>query len=162
MTPPTVNVLFVCLGNICRSPTAHGVFQALVDARNLGAAIGVDSAGTGAWHIGNPPDRRATFAARRRGYDLSPLRARQASAADFLAFDYILAMDRDNLRVLESMKPSTYAGELDLLLRYCGEPDLLDVPDPYYGGGDGFEHVLDLVEAAGAALLDRIVERHRL
>lgn len=149
-------ILFVCLGNICRSPTAHGVFQALVRQRDLESAIGVDSAGTGGWHVGEVPDRRATAAARERGYDLSSLRARQVTAADFAAFDYILAMDRDNLRNLEALRPAGYEGQLRLFLDYHPDPSTRDVPDPYYGEGDGFDFVLDLVEEASRGLLREI------
>lgn len=158
----TVKVLFVCLGNICRSPTAHGVFQQYVDNRGLQQAVSVDSAGTGAWHIGNPPDRRATAAAGRRGYDLSPLRARKVIEADFGQFDYIMAMDHDNLDVLESMRPADYPGELGLFLSYGCNSGVLEVPDPYYGGESGFEHVLDQVEAASEGLLEHIASRHGL
>lgn len=157
----TVNVLFVCLGNICRSPTAHAVFQQLVDAGGLGAAIAVDSAGTGDWHIGKPPDLRSTSAAARRGYDLSVLRARQVAAEDFRRHHYILAMDLQNLRDLQELRPADYRGELSLFLNY-GQSALREVPDPYYGDGDGFEQVLDLVEAAAAGLLHAIVLQHGL
>ncbi|TQV81321.1 low molecular weight phosphotyrosine protein phosphatase [Exilibacterium tricleocarpae] len=148
-----VSVLFVCLGNICRSPTAHGVFQHKVAAAGLDHAIRVDSAGTGAWHLGNEPDSRAAAAAQSRGYDLSGLRARQADAGDFDQFDYILAMDRQNLRELKSLRPAAYDGRLDLLLNFGSHPDFAEVPDPYYGGVKGFELVLDLVENAADGLL---------
>lgn len=158
----TVNVLFVCLGNICRSPTAHGVFQEKVRRHNLVDKISVDSAGTGAWHVGNAPDSRATEVAATRGYDLSRLRARKVSPADFHSFDYILAMDNDNLRVLTRMKPSQFRGELQLFLNYGGDLPEVEVPDPYYGGQDGFEFVLDLVESASEGLLEHIRSRHSL
>lgn len=158
----TVNVLFVCLGNICRSPTAHGVFQQRVVNRQLQHLISVDSAGTAAWHCGKPPDRRAAAAAQRRGYDLSALRARQATEGDFEHFHYILAMDRDNLRELQAIAPDNYQGELGLFLEYGHNLPLAEVPDPYYGGVDGFEAVLDLVEAASAGLLEHILARHTL
>ncbi|WP_027856985.1 low molecular weight protein-tyrosine-phosphatase [Marinobacterium jannaschii] len=149
------SVLFVCLGNICRSPTAHGVFQALVERQGLRDQIRVDSAGTGAWHAGESPDSRATQAAARRGYDLSQQVARQVVAADFDQFDYILAMDQANLAHLRQMKPEAYSGYLGLFLDFadCSESE---VPDPYYGGGQGFEQVLDLVESASEGLLDAI------
>lgn len=158
----TVNVLFVCLGNICRSPTAHGVFQEKVRRHNLGDKISVDSAGTGAWHIGNPPDSRATEVAASRGYDLSRLRARKVAPADFHSFDYILAMDNDNLRVLTRLRPGRFQGELQLFLQYGSNLPEIEVPDPYYGGQDGFEFVLDLVESASDGLLEHIRSRHSL
>lgn len=157
----SVNVLFVCLGNICRSPTAHGVFQQLIERHRLQHAIAVDSAGTGDWHIGRAPDRRAAATALQRGYDLSALRARQVSAADFARFDYILAMDAQNLRDLQRLRPAHFGGELDLFLRY-GKSGLREVPDPYYGESDGFAHVLDLVEEAAEGLLRAIARQHRL
>lgn len=146
-------VLFVCLGNICRSPTAHGVFEALVKQRGLENRIDVDSCGTGDWHTGHPPDTRAAAEAAGRGYDLSHLRARQVSAADFDQFDYILAMDRQNLADLESMRPSHFSGHLGLFLPFAGGGRYEEVPDPYYGGDNGFAEVLDMVEAASEGLL---------
>jgi protein-tyrosine phosphatase len=158
MTKKT-NVLFVCLGNICRSPTAHGVFQALVDTENLNEHIRVDSAGTGDWHLGHAPDKRTSAVASERGYDLSDLRARLVEPADFNDFDYIIAMDHENMRNLQAMEPDGYRGELCLLLDHSVSPDFdqyEEVPDPYYGGGDGFGLVLDLVEDACAGLLTHI------
>lgn len=148
-------VLFVCLGNICRSPTAHGVFQALVDQQGLSDVIAVDSAGTAAYHVGNPPDHRSTAVAAKRGYDLSPLRARQARKSDFNEYDYILAMDESNLQNLSEIKPESYTGHLGLFLQFTDMSED-EVPDPYYGGGDGFEYVLDLVESASHGLLEQI------
>lgn len=156
------SVLFVCLGNICRSPTAHGVFQSLVSAQNLEDAIEVDSAGTGSWHLGEAPDRRATQAAENRGYDLAFLRARQLSQADFEHYDYILAMDKENLAELEAMAPADYQGELSLFLDYSDSGKNREVPDPYYGGDHGFDQVLDMVEQAAAGLLLAIRHRHGL
>jgi len=152
-----VSVLFVCLGNICRSPTAHGVFRAKVVAQGLSDQIEIDSAGTAAYHVGNPPDPRSTKAAQRRGYNLSDLRARQAIAADFAKYDYILAMDLQNLSDLEAIAPSGYGGRLALFLDYAGLCSA-EVPDPYYDGEAGFEHVLDLVEEASEGLLQAIKE----
>lgn len=152
-------VLFCCLGNICRSPTAHGVFQQLVDERGLAEIIEVDSCGTGGWHVGEGPDARATAEAKTRGYDLSPLRARQVHEGDFDRFDYIIAMDRANLRDLEAMAPADYPGHLGLFLPFAAL-DEDEVPDPYYGGAGGFADVLDLVEAASAALLEEICRAH--
>lgn len=157
----TVQVLFVCLGNICRSPTAHGVFQHLVERHALQQAIHIDSAGTGDWHIGRAPDQRSSAAALQRGYDLSVLRARQVTPQDFERFDYILAMDEKNLDDLQRMRPANFRGELDLFLRFGGG-HLHEVPDPYYGGEDGFEHVLDLVEEAAQGLLHAIAQKHQL
>lgn len=157
----SVNVLFVCLGNICRSPTAHGVFQHLVNRHQLHETILIDSAGTGDWHIGHPPDKRSTAAALQRGYDLSVLRARQVSRQDFEKFDYILAMDAQNLSDLQQMRPANFRGELDLFLHY-GAGHLNEVPDPYYGGEEGFEQVLDLVEEASDGLLRAIANKHKL
>ena len=149
-------VLFVCLGNICRSPTAHGVFEAQVHADNLQDRVVTDSCGTGDWHVGNPPDPRAMAAAKQRGYDLSSLRARQLSASDFEQFDYILAMDKQNLADLEGMKPDSYAGHLGLFLEFSADATITEVPDPYYTGADGFTDVLALVESASAGLLKAI------
>ncbi|MGK0499417.1 MAG: protein-tyrosine phosphatase [Oceanicoccus sp.] len=152
----TINVLFVCLGNICRSPTAHGVFQQKVIEQKLQHMISVDSAGTAAWHAGKPADSRSTQVAANRGYDLSDLRARQAIVSDFDRFDYILAMDAENLSDLQQLAPSHYQGTLSLFLDFTGN-ETREVPDPYYGAGDGFEHVLDLVEQASDGLLQHII-----
>ena len=158
-----MQLLFVCLGNICRSPTAHGVFQRKLEWAGLDRQVAVDSAGTGAWHIGNAPDPRTQAAARVRGYDLSHLRARQTEPSDFERFDYILAMDRDNLYHLERMKPADYRGHLGLFLDFAAGAQLHEVPDPYYsegeGEGSGFERVLDLVEEASDGLLDEVQRR---
>ena len=149
-------VLFVCLGNICRSPTADGIFRNLVVREKLDQKIVVDSAGTGDWHIGKAPDARTVAAARQRGYDLSVLRARQVNVNDFAGFDYVLAMDKSNLMDLQRMKPSSYAGHLGLFLDFGSRGDYREVPDPYYGGKEGFELVLDLVEDAAQGLLNHI------
>jgi len=154
---PASSVLFVCMGNICRSPTAEGVFRAAVAQAGLAHSIRADSAGTGDWHVGAPPDRRAIQAARRRGYDLTALRARRFEIADFECFGWILAMDTANLRSLEAIKPRGYEGHLGLLLDVAPDLGVREVPDPYYGGPDGFERVLDLVETASAALLARVM-----
>jgi len=151
-----VRLLFVCMGNICRSPTAEGVMRGLLREQGLEDLVEVDSAGTGDWHAGDPPDRRATAAAQARGVRLEGA-ARQVTAADFEDFDLILAADRRNLRDLRPLLPPEARAKLQLLREFdpasAGAPDL-DVPDPYYGGDDGFEHVLDLVEAACRGLLD--------
>ncbi|MDZ7924303.1 MAG: low molecular weight protein-tyrosine-phosphatase [Marinagarivorans sp.] len=154
----TINVLFVCLGNICRSPTAHGVFQKIIDDRGLNNRISVDSAGTAGWHTGKSPDARSQRFAKKRGYDLSDLRARQAIATDFDEFDLILAMDKQNLKDLQALCPSHFAGRLDLFLAFGGS-ELSEVPDPYYEGDDGFEKVLDLVEDACQGLLDHLLSK---
>ncbi|WP_097461206.1 low molecular weight protein-tyrosine-phosphatase [Mangrovitalea sediminis] len=155
-----ISVLFVCLGNICRSPTAHGVFEKMVQDAGLQDRIRIDSAGTGAWHVGESPDKRATAAAAQRGYRLDHLRARQATAGDFSRFDYVLAMDRSNYGDLESIRQEGSSARLQLFLEYAARFDEREVPDPYYGGADGFDHVLDLVEDAAAGLLSHIRERH--
>lgn len=155
-----VRVLFVCMGNICRSPTAHGVFQRLVEQTGLHRHIEVDSAGTHAYHVGNPPDPRAQAAALRRGIDLSPLRARRFDANDFKRFDYILAMDQDNLQMLRTNCPPQHVHKLGLFLEYAPDLRLREVPDPYYGGATGFEQVLDLVEMASEGLLRHL--RHQM
>lgn len=155
-----VKVLFVCLGNICRSPTAHGVFQTLVNDAGLSDRIEVDSAGTAAWHIGKSPDSRSSEHALQRGYDLSSLRARQALAEDFSEFNYILAMDEDNLRNLQALAPGAFTVTLDLFLNFSTDFDEREVPDPYYGGAAGFERVLDLIESASTGLLQHIQREH--
>ena len=151
-----VAVLFVCLGNICRSPTADAVLGHKIGKLGLGSRLLVDSAGTGDWHAGEPPDARAQRHAARRGYDLSRLRARQVTVEDFHRFDFILAMDRSNLADLERLRPRGPAGELDLFLRYGSRSCGLEVPDPYYGGEQGFEGVLALIEEAADGLLAHI------
>jgi protein-tyrosine phosphatase len=157
-----VRILFVCLGNICRSPTAEGVMRRLVREQGLEGEIEIDSAGTGAWHVGNAPDPRSTEAARRRGTVLEGA-ARQVTAADFEDFDLLLAMDATNLHELRQRAPDAAAREKVRLLREfdpASEGALdLDVPDPYYGGARGFDDVLDLVEAACAGLLEAIRPR---
>lgn len=159
-----VSVLFVCLGNICRSPTAHGIFEKLVEQNDLQDQIEIDSAGTGDWHIGKSPDGRAQSYAQKRGYDLSHLRARQISPSDFADFDYILAMDEQNLADIQQMQPEGYSGHISLFLDFLkgGQEgqEGQEVPDPYYGGDQGFELVLDMVEQASSNLLDHIVARH--
>lgn len=147
-----MRVLFVCTGNICRSPTAEGVFRRLVQDAGLAHAIEIDSAGTGSWHAGEPPDARSQEAAARRGIDLSTQQARPVERDDFHAFDVILAMDRGHLRQLQRAAPPGATARIELLLDHAPGHGR-DVPDPYYGAGDGFERVLDMIEAAGAGLL---------
>lgn len=157
-----MKILFVCLGNICRSPTAEAVFR-VVAARELPQlALMVDSAGTAGYHVGEPPDRRTREAAARRGYDLSALRARIVEPSDFDTFDLILAMDRQNLRTLQQHAPTHAHERLRLFLEYAPETGTLEVPDPYYGGANGFEHVLDLVEAAARGLCTALREGRAL
>ena len=155
-----IRVLFVCLGNICRSPTAQGVFRARVARAGLAHAIATDSAGTHDYHLGDPPDRRARAAAGRRGVDISDLRGRQATREDFTRFDYVLAMDRANLRHLSRLCPEGKESRLRLLLEFAPSAGLDEVPDPYYGGEAGFERVLDLAEAAAEGLLAHILSVH--
>jgi protein-tyrosine phosphatase len=157
-----VSVLFVCMGNICRSPTAEGVFRKVVIDANLESEILVDSAGTHAYHVGQPPDRRAWAAAERRGIPLDNIHARRVSDEDFECFDYILAMDEDNLLILREGAPKHYSGQLRLFLEFSNSAPVLEVPDPYYGGSSGFERVLDLVESASEGLLETLIREHRL
>jgi len=146
----------VCTGNICRSPTAEGVFRAFAEKEAL--RVQVDSAGTHDYHVGAAPDRRAIAHARERGYDLSGLRARQVTAHDFAAFDLLLAMDRGHLEILRRMSPPEHHHKIRLFLEYAAKPDA-DVPDPYYGGAEGFEQVLDMIEAAARGLLEEVRNR---
>ncbi len=148
-----VRVLFVCLGNICRSPTAEGVFRKVVDDAGMATCIVVDSAGTHAYHTGEAPDRRAQLAAEKRGFDLSKIMARRVVVEDFSQFDLVLAMDQDNLRLLREQCPEEYADRVRLFLEFAADHDELEVPDPYYGGSLGFERVLDLIERASSGLL---------
>ncbi|MGK0442611.1 MAG: protein-tyrosine phosphatase [Pseudohongiellaceae bacterium] len=157
-----IKVLLVCLGNICRSPTAQGVLEQLIKERILDGRIFVDSAGTAAWHQGKQPDQRSILAAQKRGIDLSHLKARAVTAEDFKTFDYILAMDAENLHTLKAMTPSDFKGELLLFLPFDALLTHAEVPDPYYGGEQGFEHVLDLVTSASNAFLDHILKQHTL
>jgi protein-tyrosine phosphatase len=144
------------MGNICRSPTAEGVFRAAVEQAGLAGRVRAASAGLGNWHVGSPPDRRAIQAARRRGYDLTLLRGRQIGVADFARFGWILAMDDSNMRALNAMKPPDFGGHLGLLLDFAPELGVREMPDPYYGAPAGFDRVLDLVEASTAGLLARL------
>jgi len=157
-----VRVLFVCLGNICRSPSAERVLRRLAEREGLASQLEFDSAGTAAYHVGEAPDPRMQESAARRGLELAPLRARQVESSDFSRFDYILAMDSSNLDVLRDMRPEGWSGHLGLLMEFAPEAGLASVPDPYYGGDAGFERVLDLLEEAGEELIAYLRRRHRL
>ncbi|WP_221798671.1 low molecular weight protein-tyrosine-phosphatase [Oceanobacter mangrovi] len=156
-----MSVLFVCLGNICRSPTAHGVFQQMIDDAGLADRVRVDSCGTGGWHVGEAPDRRSTAEAARRGYQLAHLRARQLVSEDLAEFDYVLAMDGNNLSEIKKLqkKSKVDSASIQLFLEYASQQPVREVPDPYYGGADGFAEVLDLVEAASRGLLADVRQR---
>ncbi len=156
-----MRILFVCLGNICRSPTAEGVLRVIAAREAPELSIEVDSAGTAAYHVGEPPDPRTRAAAARRGYDLHSLRARVVEPADFTHFDLILAMDQENLRVLQRRAPDAAHERLRLFMEFAPHADTPEVPDPYYGGPNGFEEVLDLVEAAARGLLAHLRQRAR-
>lgn len=147
------------MGNICRSPTAHGVFQTLVEREKLSHLIEVDSAGTHAYHVGEPPDQRAQKTALQRGCDLGRQKARRARQEDFHRFDYILAMDQDNYRNLQAIAPAGMEEKLALFLDFAPGLEIREVPDPYYGGRDGFERVFEMVEEAAMGLLQHIRSR---
>ena len=154
-----MKILFVCMGNICRSPTAEGVFRELVRARAPHLDVEIDSAGTHDYHVGDPPDARAIAAAQRRGIDITRLRARMVEERDFERFDLIVAMDRLNREILLDRSPDQYRERIRLMTEFVPGGDVEDVPDPYYGGALGFERVLDLLEDAAAGLLDAVLER---
>jgi protein-tyrosine phosphatase len=160
MTDTKTRVLFVCLGNICRSPLAEGVFRHLTRARDVADLYHADSAGTGSWHVGEPPDRRSAEVAHRNGVLLEG-EARQVVPEDFERFDWIIAMDRSNLRDLETMRRQKGRAKLQLLRDFDPEPGSRDVPDPYYGGPDGFEKVYAMVHRSSEALLERLEEKRR-
>ena len=154
-----IRVLFVCMGNICRSPTAHGLFRDLVDKEELSDSIEIDSAGTHAYHIGNKPDNRSQMGAEKRGVDLSDLTARQVKLNDFSHYDYILAMDQSNLRDLFDICPEESQEKISLLSKFSKNSDLKDVPDPYYGGPNGFEEVFDQILDSLEGLLSVIKKK---
>jgi protein-tyrosine phosphatase len=156
-----MRILFVCLGNICRSPTAEVVFREVAAREAPDLRLHVASAGTGGYHVGQAPDPRTRAAALRRGYDLAPLRARMIEESDFERFDLILAMDRENLSHLKDRAPRAAHARLHLFMEFAPELGVSEVPDPYYGGSNGFEEVLDLVEAASRGLLRHIREHMR-
>jgi protein-tyrosine phosphatase len=147
------------MGNICRSPTAEGVVRAHVELAGLAKEVEVDSAGTHAYHIGQPPDQRSQRVAASRGYELGHLRARRVTTADFLRFDYILAMDRDNLAMLREACPAEEQHRLGLFLDHARNAEDDEVPDPYYGGPEGFERVLDLIEDGATGLIEKLRQR---
>jgi protein-tyrosine phosphatase len=151
-----ISVCFVCLGNICRSPTAEAVMRHLVDAAGLAERVNVDSAGTGDWHIGEAPDERAQRAGGQRGYDLTPLRARQIAADDFRRFDLIVAMDDANVTALQTVCPPSERDKIRLLMEFAPQGEARVVADPYFGGDAGFETVLDQCETACAGLLSAL------
>lgn len=155
-----VSVLFVCMGNICRSPTAEVVFRKRVEEAGLVQHIIIDSAGTHDYHIGEPPDARTQRVAQQRGYDMSALRGRQVGREDFGRFDYVLAMDQNNLAILERLRPREASSHLGLFLEFAVRHTEREVPDPYYGGAEGFERVLDMVEDAAQGLLQHIRKQH--
>lgn len=157
MAERAVGILFVCSGNICRSPTAEGVFRQMARVRGVLPQLRIDSAGMEDYHVGDPPDPRALEHAARRGYDLSPLRARQVDASDFSAFGHILAMDRGHLRQLKALAPQGSPARIAMFLDHSERWRGRDVPDPYYGSARGFEEVLDMVEEASVRLLDHII-----
>jgi len=155
-----IKVVFVCLGNICRSPTAEGIFRKLVTDAGLSDLIEVDSAGTSNWHVGGPPDSRSTAVAKTRGIDLSTQKSRQFSADDFNTFDYVIAMDSSNHQNLSTLCPPGCEDRLRLCLSFAPSVQLTDVPDPYFE--DGFDEVFDMIEVAGRGLLAEIRESHNL
>lgn len=155
-------ILMVCLGNICRSPTAEAVVRAKVQRRGLDTVIEIDSAGTGDWHVGRAPDARSQQAALLRGYDLSACRARLVNQSDFDYFDQILAMDQANLSTLQAMASPVYHSKIQLFLSYAPDAGTREVPDPYQGQADGFERVLDLIELAADGLLNYVQQELRL
>jgi protein-tyrosine phosphatase len=155
-----VRILFCCMGNICRSPTAEAVFRHHVAQAGLTEHFLVDSAGTHDYHIGDPPDARTQRAAKQRGYDMSALRGRQVGVVDFARFDYVLAMDEANLDILKRLRPLDARSHLGLFLEFAQHHAEREVPDPYYGGSDGFERVLDMVEDAASGLLLHVRKRH--
>jgi len=155
-----VKVLFVCLGNICRSPTAHGVFRQMVKDQNLEHLIEMDSAGTAAYHIGKGPDKRSTEVAKGRGIDMQDLRARKVDFGDFIVYDYILAMDESNYSNLRDMALPEHFEKLSMFLEFADNWDITEVPDPYYGGPEGFNQVFDMVTDASEGLLRHIKTNH--
>jgi protein-tyrosine phosphatase len=158
----SVKVMFVCMGNICRSPTAHGVFRKLVEDEGYADDIYIESSGTHAYHIGEPPDSRAQQTAHERGINLSDLRGQRIKSSDFAEFDYLLPMDQDNYEILLSSSPKEHHGKIKMFLSFAPTLTSREVPDPYYGGPSGFDQVFDMVEAGSRGLLDDIKEKYGL
>ena len=156
-----IRILFICMGNICRSPTAEAVFRRTVDQAGLKDLIECDSAGTHSYHIGEPPDQRAQLAASRRGYDMSNLRGRKVDKQDFARFDYVVAMDRRNLELLERLCPAEHANKLALYCDFHENYAGREVPDPYFGGPRGFEQVLDMIETVSESLVAHLRQSYR-
>ena len=154
-----ISVLFVCMGNICRSPSAEGVFRKMAEDAGLADRVEVDSAGTHAYHVGHPPDRRAIDAAARRGFSLDDIRARRIHEDDYLRFDYIVAMDQLNLHIIRENALEEHSAEINLFMEYAEDSNEAEVPDPYYGGTAGFEKVLDLLEEASKGLLAALKQK---
>ncbi|MDH5611913.1 MAG: low molecular weight phosphotyrosine protein phosphatase [Gammaproteobacteria bacterium] len=157
-----VKVLFVCMGNICRSPSAEGVFRQKVEIAGLDDKIHIDSAGTHAYHVGNPPDPRSQAAAIKRNFDLSSQRARKVQVNDFEEFDYVIAMDMSNVDNLQAICPAGLEDKIHLFLKFSDNTSVKEVPDPYYGGINGFETVLDLIEDAADGLITHLQKHHSI
>lgn len=157
-----IKVLFVCMGNICRSPTAEGVFRKLIEDQSVDQNIKIDSAGTHAYHVGEAPDKRAQSAAHNRNIDLSKLRGRKFTSTDYHDFDYLLAMDQSNYSHMQSIDPGDGKAELSLLLDFATQSSEREVPDPYYGGDRGFERVLDMIQDGSEGLLKHIRQQHKI
>lgn len=151
-----IRVLFVCLGNICRSPTAEGVFRDLIAREGLSDKIATDSCGTSGWHKGEPPDNRAREEATRRGIKIDDLKSRETRNSDFSDFDFIIAMDDNNFKTLTAMSPAEHASKIHMFLAFAPDVSITQVPDPYYGGTDGFANVFDMIDAASHGLLSHI------
>ena len=156
----TISVLFVCMGNICRSPTAEGVFRHIVNEKNLQDIIKIDSAGTHAYHIGESPDARSQATAKSRGVDISAQKARKVKATDFERYDYVIAMDHSNYENLKSLSTVEQQRKIHLFMDFTSAWDNTEVPDPYYGGADGFNNVFDMVQSASEGLLNTIIKRN--
>jgi len=155
-TKNKTSVLFVCMGNICRSPTAEGIFRHMINEQGLADNFSFDSAGTHAFHVGATPDHRSQEAAEARGIDISDLTGRKVTVSDFDEFDYVLAMDKDNLEILKELSPNAKSGQLKLFLEFANGLSYDEVPDPYYGGTKGFEKVFDMLENASQGFIDYI------
>lgn len=152
-------ILFICMGNICRSPTAHGVFRELVNVKDLADEIMIDSAGTHSYHVGNAPDQRSISTALEHGVDIRDLKARHVHESDFEYFDYLLVMDAHNYSLIDDACPSEYKSKIHYFLDFAKNSPFKEVPDPYYGEGNGFERVFDMIEDASSGLLEEIISR---